>query len=260
MFQPPEEILHRYVFAPLMGCGPFGPEHNELLKGSWDFVRHATMGLAVRRIINEHIPGDMAEVGVWRGDCAEFIHLFGPEKRMYLFDTFEGFPVQSDEADNKFSNEFRDTSEATVRQRFANNPNIIIKAGVFPGTASDLQENRFSLVSLDCDLYEPILEGLRFFYPRMSAGGYIFLHDHNGTGYNEGPARATREFFADKPEKIIDIPDQWGSIMIRKINESAGQTDSVAGGGKRDHQTAMGRIRRLLQTPFVRARHRLFVR
>jgi hypothetical protein len=93
----------------------------------------------------------------------------------------------------------------------------------------------------------------------MSAGGYIFLHDHNGTGYNDGPARATREFFADKPEKIIDIPDQWGSIMIRKINESTGLTASDTR-GKRDHPTAMSRIRRLLQTPFVRARNRLFVR
>jgi len=219
MFHPPKDVTEQYVFAPLMGCGPLKPEHNELLRGSWDFVRHAAMGLALHRVINEQIPGDLAEVGVWRGDCAEFIHLFAPEKRMYLFDTFKGFPVQQNEADNEFSREFLDTSEEVVRKRFEKVPNIIIKAGIFPGTASDLSENLFSFVSLDCDLYEPILEGWRFFYPRMSAGGYIFLHDHNGSGYNEGPMRATREFLEDKPEKIIDIPDQWGSVMIRKIGD-----------------------------------------
>jgi hypothetical protein len=51
----------------------------------------------------------------------------------------------------------------------------------------------------------------------MNKGGYIFLHDHNGAGYNAGPRRATEEFLADKPELIIDIPDQWGSILIRKL-------------------------------------------
>jgi len=217
MFHPPEALTEQYVFAPLMSCGPFAPEHHHLLKGSWDFVRHAAMGLALRRIVNEGIAGDLAEVGVWRGDCAEFIHLFSPERRMYLFDTFEGFPAQKDEADNEFSQEFLDTSESSVRKRFQNNPNMVIKAGIFPDTASDLHDNRFSFVSIDCDLYEPILESWRFFYERMTPGGYIFLHDHNGQGYNDGPARATHEFLADKAEKIIDIPDQWGSIMIRKI-------------------------------------------
>jgi O-methyltransferase len=110
-----------------------------------------------------------------------------------------------------------DTSEEFVRKRFAGNSNVVVKAGVFPDTASDLLDEKFSLVSLDCDLYEPILEGWRFFYPRMSPGGYIFLHDHNGTGYHQGPMRATAEFLADKPEKVVDIPDQWGSVVIRKL-------------------------------------------
>jgi O-methyltransferase len=126
---PRFEYLRR---VPAMGCGPFTSEHHEVLRGSWDFVRHATMGLALRRVINEGIPGDMAEVGVWRGDCAGVIHFFAPEKRLYLFDTFEGFPVQQDEADNKFSHEFLDTSEELVRKRFADSPNVIVIPGIFP--------------------------------------------------------------------------------------------------------------------------------
>jgi O-methyltransferase len=217
MFRPGAELADKYISAPLMGCGPFTDAHNYLLRGSWDFVRHATMGLAILRTLKENIVGDFAEVGVWRGDCAEFIHLFGPGRRFYLFDTFNGFPEQSAQEDNQFDHEFLDTSEEAVRKRFATSPNVIVKPGIFPTTAADLTDNKFAFVSLDCDLYEPIRDGWKFFYPRMSQGGYVFLHDHNGTGYNSGPLRATQEFFADKPEKIIDIPDQWGSIMIRKI-------------------------------------------
>jgi O-methyltransferase len=217
MFKPPADIAEKYVFAPLMGCGPFEDRHQSLLRGSWDFVRHATMGLAVLRIVRENIRGDFAEVGVWRGDCAEFIHLFAPERTLYLFDTFTGFPDQSNSADNQFAGEFLDTSEAYVRERFAASPNVVVKPGIFPTTALGLEANKFSIVSLDCDLYQPILAGWQFFYPRISHGGYIFLHDHNCIGYNDGPRRATEEFLADKPEKIIDIPDQWGSVMIRKL-------------------------------------------
>lgn len=176
------------------------------------------MGLALLRIIQDGVGGDMAEVGVWRGDCAEFIHKFAPERNFYLFDTFEGFPDQEEPADNLYKNEFLDTSEEMVRLHFAENPSVIVKAGNFPDTARDLEGNRFTFVSIDCDLYKPILDSWNFFYPRMSKGGYIFVHDHNGLdGYNQGALRATKEFLSDKPELIVDIPDQWGSILIRKI-------------------------------------------
>jgi O-methyltransferase len=217
MFKPPENLADQYVYAPLMGTGPFTEQHHSLLRGSWDFVRHGSMGLAALRVRDEAIAGDMAEVGVWRGDCAMFIHLFAPDRTFYLFDTFEGFPDQKDEDDNRFKGEFLDTSEEYVRERFREMPNVIVRKGIFPDTTLGLENNRYCLVSLDCDLYQPILDGWQYFYPRMSPGGYVFLHDHNGLGYNAGPARATQEFLADKPEKIVDLPDQWGSVMIRKL-------------------------------------------
>ena len=36
---------------------------------------------------------------------------------------------------------------------------------------------KFAFVSLDTDLYKPTLAGLEFFWPRMSKGGFIFIHD-----------------------------------------------------------------------------------
>ena len=73
-----------------------------------------------------------------------------------------------------------DTSEEYVRERFKEMPNVIVKKGIFPDTTLGLENNKYCLVSLDCDLYQPILDGWRYFYPRMSPGGYVFLHDHNG--------------------------------------------------------------------------------
>ena len=69
---------------------------------------------------------------------------------------------------------------------------------------------------LDADLYKPTRAGLEFFYPRMSKGGYIFLHDYTSSESNYAVSRAADEFLADKPEKIIEIPDTWGTALFRK--------------------------------------------
>jgi O-methyltransferase len=73
-------------------------------------------------------------------------------------------------------------------------------------------------VYLDADLYKSTIEGLKFFYPRISVGGFLFVHDyHNPIESNAGVLRAVKEFFNDKREKLIEIPDVLGSVVIRKL-------------------------------------------
>src|SRR6187402_3528402 len=56
-----------------------------------DFVRLATLELVAHDIYRENIPGDTAEVGVYRGEFALKINAAFPDRKLYLFDTFEGF-------------------------------------------------------------------------------------------------------------------------------------------------------------------------
>lgn len=51
--------------------------------------------------------------------------------------------------------------------------NCIIKKGWFPSVMEDV-EDTFAFVSIDMDLYRPILEGLRYFYPRLAVGGILW--------------------------------------------------------------------------------------
>ena len=205
-----------YLQVPVMAMPTIPPDQFAPVKYGWDYVRHAMMGLAIHRAAREGVPGDMAEVGVWRGDCARLIHGFAPDRRLYLFDTFDGFRdlVTKDLTDDT---RFRDTDVDMVRQTVGPSQNVIIKRGIFPDTTAGLEGNRFAFVSLDLDTYDGILEGWRYFYPRMTVGGFIFVHDFNAAEYNSGPYRATTEFLSDKPEMVIEIPDQWGSALIRKV-------------------------------------------
>jgi O-methyltransferase len=187
----------------------------ELIKGRGDPIRDMTVALALETIDREGIEGDMAELGVYRGEMALLYHKVLPSRKLYLFDTFSGFPERDLEVseDTRFS----DTSLEQVKARIGDSTNVIFKPGYFPETASGLENYRFCFVMLDADLYKPTKAGLDFFYHRMSRGGYIFLHDYTSYESNQAVSRAAAEFLADKPEKIVEIPDTWGSALFRKL-------------------------------------------
>jgi O-methyltransferase len=180
-----------------------------------DEVRYATLALAIQRLEDDKTPGSFAEVGVYRGVTSSFIHRQAPDRRLYLFDTFEGFPEQSLESGP--DTRFKDTSERGVAALIGDTHNIEFRKGFFPATATGLEAEQFSLVILDVDLYQPALDVMRFFYPRTVRGGYFFLHDFNSPEANYAISRAANEFMADKPELLIEIPDFHGSVMFRRI-------------------------------------------
>jgi O-methyltransferase len=180
-----------------------------------DPVRYSVLALAIQRVEDDHIPGSFAEIGVYRGVTSSFIHRQAPNRHFYLFDTFEGFPSQDLEVAT--DQRFRDTSEEVVAQMIGDTTNIEFRKGYFPDTAVGLEAETFAMVMLDVDLYRPALEVFRFFYPRMVRGGYFFMHDFNSPESDHAISRAAREFMADKPELLIEIPDFFGSALFRKL-------------------------------------------
>lgn len=189
-----------------------------VILSSGDPVRFSTLALAINTIKKDNIKGNFAEVGVYRGNTSRIIHLLDPEKTFYLFDTFEGFASEDFESvDDANDNRFRDTSMEILRQTIGDLKNIVIKKGYFPDTTKGLENETFSFIMIDVDKYKPTLAALQFFHPRLTSGGYIFVHDFNNPESNRGVSRAVNEFFGDKSEKLIEIPDKWGSIVIRKV-------------------------------------------
>jgi len=182
-----------------------------MVANSPDRVRYASIALALQTIEREGILGDMAELGVWQGTTSSFIHSQIPQRPFYLFDTFEGFP----EGDS--DGRFRDTSVEVVSRRIGGNSNIRFRVGIFPETTKGLEPTKFAFALLDVDKYAPTTAGLEFFYPRMVCGGYIFIHDYNSPESEHGVARAVNDFLKGKPEKIVEIPDIWGSALFRKV-------------------------------------------
>jgi len=156
--------------------------------------------MAVKR--TQKVPGDIAEVGVYKGGSAKIICSAKGDKNLHLFDTFSGLP-KVDEADmiwQFYEGKFAASLES-VQAYLAVEKNVFLYKGIFPATSGPVKDRHFSLVNFDVDTYDSTKKCLEFFYPRMNPGGIIISHDYITV---PGVRRAVDEFFADKPEPVVE--------------------------------------------------------
>lgn len=183
-------------------------------------LRLAALKMIAQEVRERNIDGAIAELGVYQGAfAAEMNHLF-PDRALYLFDTFSGFDPRdvAVEEERKFSRagvgNFADTSMESVRQRLPYPDRAVFKAGYFPETMAGITD-RFAVVSLDADLYKPLHDGLHFFYPLMTPGGYIIIHDYNNSRF-AGAKQAVRSFCEEHHVFVFPLPDLHGTAIIVK--------------------------------------------
>lgn len=183
-----------------------------------DMGRFYSFCLISDLIGKDRVPGDFVELGVWQGNTAELLAAFAQrhDRTLYLLDTFEGLPEADLGRDEKhLVGAFTDTSVEAVKARVGEDHAVFVK-GYFPETATQLpKDGRYALVHIDCDLYAPMLASLNYFYPRMSPGGFILMHDYGSLCW-DGAEQAVDEFFADKPEGVMPLPDLCSTVVMRK--------------------------------------------
>lgn len=214
-------FLKEKVFEPIYLCNTNSSLHKRSVEiSSYDFVRYSTLEIISRKILSENIEGAVAELGVYKGDFAKAINSLFPQKKFYLFDTFEGFSNQDFEydEDNSLSKNigktFNDTTVELVLAKMFNRENCVVKKGYFPETAIGLEE-KFAFVSIDTDLFMPIYNGLKYFYPRLEKGGFIFVHDYLNREF-KGAKLAVDKFCNEMDINFSIISDYYGTAIIAK--------------------------------------------
>ena len=191
-----------------------------------DYGRIRTLELLIDEIKGKKLNGALAELGVFTGEYSKVLNYYFPQKELYLYDTFEGFDerdISDDLRSGKFTQEFADiftqTSLEAVQKFVGVKENIHYRKGYFPESiAEEEKEKKFCLVSLDADLYNPTLEGLKFFYPRLESGGYIMIHEYNAIVMVEGKAQD----FSGVKRAVKDFENQFGSIRYVPIADRNG--------------------------------------
>jgi O-methyltransferase len=218
-FMPMRRLAHDAAFAlEMILLAGFKKDENTLalikrvkkesdlfLTAAEAFLLHS-LAQAQRRIM-----GDMAEVGVYKGGSSKLICEAKGSVPLHLFDTFDGLP-EPHEKDQALFEQGMVTSRLSVVQSYLQSyENVLFYPGFFPDTCTPIRDKTFSFVHLDVDLYQSMLNGLEFFYPRLSLGGIIMAHDYQYPGIR----KAFAEFFGDQLGRVIELTNS--QCMVIKL-------------------------------------------
>ncbi|WP_116090177.1 TylF/MycF/NovP-related O-methyltransferase [Sphingomonas crusticola] len=171
----------------------------------WQLVEQATK-----------LPGDIIEVGVWRGGTgclmARRAQLLGSPAKVFLCDTFAGVVKAGGKDSIYVGGEHADTS-AEIVQGLANMmglANVELLTGIFPDdTAGRVADRQFSLCHIDVDVYDSARDVLEWVWPRMPVGG-IVVYDDYGFDTCSGITRLVNERMA-----------QPGTVALHNLNGHA---------------------------------------
>ncbi|HVX12702.1 MAG TPA: TylF/MycF/NovP-related O-methyltransferase [Pirellulales bacterium] len=188
--------------------------------------RYYGMYQMLRRVLERNVPGDIIECGCWRGHSSFMISKLiaesGQKRTFHIFDSFEGglsdrttedsglFAPQSAEAVKQQKQAFYSTEEE-VRSTLAPFDFYKLYPGWIPDRFPEVAERSIALVNIDVDLYQPIRDSLRFFYPRLSPGGVIVVDDYGTTDW-PGATKAVDEFL--KENDVTFSIETLGSMVI----------------------------------------------
>jgi len=185
-------------FIPLMDrVRPYSLLSDDRLEMLYQLAKHASA-----------VPGDMAEVGVYRGGTAFLMAsvIRGSGKELHLFDTFSGLPETSPGFDLHRTGDFSDTGAAGVSDLLSEFFGVYLYPGFFPDTVpAGWGSKVFSYVHIDVDIFRSAGDCCRYFYPRMAAGG-IMIFDDYGFPSCPGIRRAVDEYFCTVSDKPVYLP------------------------------------------------------
>lgn len=151
------------------------------------------------------VPGDVADLGVYRGGTSLILRRILPEKTLHLFDTWTGNPHSDPLCHHKAGEWAADLKE--VQKLLPPDEKTVYHVGVFPASAGKwLEEDSanicgFAFAYIDGDTYQTTRDAIVFFWPRLKPGGRLFFDDYDWTPC-AGVKKAVDEEFPEGDHRI----------------------------------------------------------
>ncbi len=163
------------------------------------------------------VPGDYVEFGCYAGDTSLMLAeiLVGSEKKLYLYDSFEGLPEKSSQDASDAGRDFVKgalaVSKKDVKARFLRAGLMVpvIKKAWFNELTSEDVPDKIAFAFLDGDLYESIRDSLRLVEEKMAEKAVIIVHDYANPAL-PGVAKAVDEWMIKSDYKMT----QYQSMAI----------------------------------------------
>ncbi len=181
-----------------------------------------------RLALDDGVPGDFAETGVWRGGVTILMRGIlaaydDPDRLVWVADSFQGLPVP--DADRYPADAGLDWSHVgllavgadAVRANFERygllDERVRFLEGWFTDTLPSAPIERLSVLRLDGDLYQSTMDALVALEPKVSTGGFVIVDDYGGwASCRQAVDDYRAEHHIDAPIETID----WTGVWWRK--------------------------------------------
>jgi O-methyltransferase len=147
----------------------------------------------IRSVVQNNVPGDLIETGVWRGGAAIFMRaalkaLGDTTRLVWAADSFRGLPPADPTrrpaaAGMDWSRmDWLAVPLEEVKRNFARygllDDQVRFLVGWFHETLPGAPIERLAVLRLDGDMYGSTMDALRALYPKLSVGGYAIIDDY----------------------------------------------------------------------------------
>ena len=155
-------------------------------------------------VLKSNVSGSFWECGVYSGGTADIIRSMIPnDRKLYLFDSFEGLPEPAKQDNHHKKGDFDDINFEEIQEHFSKFDNVTLVKGWIPDTFSIVPEEPIAFCHLDLDLYEGYRDTLNHVWPKLCSGGIICLDDYKVSSC-QGATDATDEFVKENNISVID--------------------------------------------------------
>lgn len=164
----------------------------------------------IETVLEDDVPGDLIETGVWRGGATIFMRAVlqrhgVTDRTVWVADSFEGMPrpeTSEDLSQGRYDlsqEQYLAVSIETVKNNFRRfdllDDKVRFLKGWFSESLPAASIDKIALLRIDCDLYRSTTDVLAALYDKVSKGGFVIVDD-----YQSWPPckAAVNEFLAGK--------------------------------------------------------------
>jgi O-methyltransferase len=170
------------------------------------------------------VPGDFVECGVYRGFSmavvADYVGFEKLDRKLYLYDTFEGIPeaYNSERRSNSVYQEQiagdKDAIYKHVKDVFAKYPNARIVKGTVPDSFREACPEAISFLHIDMNSTKSEIAALEVLFDRVAPGGMVVFDDYGWSAYVRQKI-AEDAYMRSRGHQILELPTGQGLLIKR---------------------------------------------
>ena len=222
------EIVYKKPYDPaLREVGRDWPSRAESMIG---LRRMENIQYCVQTVLDDDVPGDLIEAGVWRGGACIFMKANllsrGDTGRVvWVADSFQGLPppnaklYPADTGDDLHTRSGLSVGADQVRHNFERygvlDERVKFLVGWFKDTLPGAPIEALSVMRLDGDMYESTWQAIEALYPKLSPGGFCIIDDFGSHASQAGQAILDYRKAHGIDEEIVDV-DGFGAYWRKR--------------------------------------------